>query len=68
MMIARRARTNDDRDDDTGDQRDRHCAFGSGFGSRRRRLLPLGRDGDGLGDRQKKSQRCTGEGVHVERE
>ena len=65
-MIARRARTNDDRDDDTSDQRHRHFAFGSAFGSGR--LLSLGRDGDGLGNRQEKGQRCTGEGVHVVRE
>ena len=60
MGVARHVRTDDDCNNDSNDERYRFFRLGFGCG-----LLPLGHDGDGLGDRQKKSQRCTEKRVHV---
>lgn len=53
-------RTDNDRDHNASDERDPSLARGFRPG-----FLPLGLDGNGLEDRQEKSQRGTDEGVHV---
>lgn len=61
MAMAGHLRTDHHRSDDADDEGERYGFSALRLGFR----LPLGRDADGLGDRQEKSQRCTGEWVHV---
>jgi len=59
-MITSHPRTDNDRDNDASDERHWYSFFALGA-----RCLSLGRDGDDLGDRQKKRQRREDERIHI---